>query len=284
MNNKKYFKHKNLILDGFNIPIFIISLKEDTKRRKGLLKFLPSKIVKNYFEAVDMRYKSRRILDSYCNNKELFKKYKRKLKPGEVGISLSQMQVYKYLIKKNISLALIFEDDVVVKYKNWKIELKLILEEIKYLGINKAILCNLGVSNYNFRRKKILINRYFPKFLKKLCILDLKKSNQKMAHSFLITLQAAKNIVNTNKKISCVNDDWKVFNNQKCFDYFLVSKKIFKQNKLFKSHLDNYKDLNQSKFYKINKFYLIIFNFVKSVICVFYKWFNFEVISENKNN
>ena len=284
MNNKKYFKRKNLILDGFNIPIFIISLKEDSKRRKGLLKFLPSKVVKNYFEAIDMRYKSRRILDSYCNNKKLFKKYKRKLKPGEVGIFLTQKKIYKYLIKKNIPLALIFEDDVVVKYQNWQIELKLILKEIKSLGINKAILCNLGVSNYNFRRKKILINKYFLKFLKKLCILDLKKTNQKMAHSYLITLQAAKNIVNANKEISCVNDDWKAFNDQKCFDYFLVSKKIFNQNKLFKSHLDNDKNLNQSKSYKINKFYLLIFNFVKLVICFFYKWFNFEIISENKNN
>ena len=284
MDSKKYFTHNNLIVDGLSIPIFIISLKEDSKRRKGMLKFLPSKVVKNYYKAIDMRYKSRRILDSYCNNKRLFKKYKRKLKPGEVGLWLTQMQIYKYLIKKNIPIALVFEDDVVIECQNWKIELKLILEEIKCLGINKAILCNLGVSNTNFRRKKILINKYFLKFLKKICILDLKKSNQKMAHSYLITLKAAKNIVNINNKIICVNDDWQAFNNQKCFDYFLVSKKMFNQNKLFKSHLDNSKNLNQSKSYKINKFYFSIFNFIKLVICVFYKWFNFEVISENKNN
>lgn len=34
------------------------------------------------------------------NNKKFFKKHKRKLKPGEVGIFLTQMQIYKCLIKK----------------------------------------------------------------------------------------------------------------------------------------------------------------------------------------
>ena len=100
---KKKNKHNRFIINKHEIPIFIISLKNDLNRRKKLLKFLPSNIVDNYFHAVDMRKKSQFILDSYCNKKKLYKNYKRKLKPGEVGAAISHRQVYEQIVKKKIS-------------------------------------------------------------------------------------------------------------------------------------------------------------------------------------
>ena len=236
---KKKFRENYLLFNGIKIPIFIISLREDKIRRKKLLKLFSNKIVKNYFNAVDTRNFKRAKLDSYCNLKSIRKIYNRKLYPGEVGIALTHKKIYRYMVKKKILNALIFEDDIFVKDTKWKSELGKILKEIKNLDTNKAILCNLGISDLVLRKRKIFILKFLPKILKKLWLLDLKKNNLKLAHSYLINLAAAKNILSANKKINCVADDWRFFNQQKCFKYFLISKKLFFQNKKFISRIQS---------------------------------------------
>ena len=151
----KNISHENNILkiNEIKFPIFIISLKNDKHRRKQLLKFLPSKIVNNYFKAVDMRFANRKKLDKFCNNRRVIKIYKRKLFPGEVGIALSHQKIYKYIVKKKIPFALIFEDDVQIEDRNWKFKLYEILKELNNLNFDKKIVCNFGLDNNKIKKK-----------------------------------------------------------------------------------------------------------------------------------
>lgn len=276
---KKKIRENYLVLNGTKLPIFIISLKEDKVRRKKLLKLFSNKIVKNYFSAVDTRNFKRARLDSFCNLKSIRKNYNRKLYPGEVGIALSHKKIYRHIVKNKISNALIFEDDIFVKDKKWKIELGKILKEIKNLDENYPILCNLGISDILLRKRKIFILKFLPKILKKLWLLDLKKNNLKLAHSYLINLAAAKNILSANKKINCVADDWRFFNQQKCFKYFLISKKLFFQNKKFTSRIQSRNEKkNISTKHNPIFFQLLNKSYLKLIIIFFYQWFYLRII------
>ena len=277
------FEKNILKIKEIKIPIFIISLRNDKDRRKKLLKFLPSKIVNNYFKAVDMRFANRKKLDKFCNNRRIKKIYKRKLFPGEVGIALSHQKIYKYIVKKKIPFALVFEDDVKIEERNWKFKLYEILKELSNLNFEKKIVCNLGLDNNKIKKKKILILEWFPKFLKKIHILNLNNSKQKLAHSYFISFSAAKNILKSNIKINCVADDWGIFNKQKCFDYYVISQKLFDQNKLFKSQIQLYKkDISNEKLLNNKNIYFVIKNILKLVLGFIYQWLCFKIIFKNE--
>ncbi|OUU28721.1 MAG: hypothetical protein CBB97_04035 [Candidatus Endolissoclinum sp. TMED37] len=268
-----------MVINDTKLPIFIISLKQDKSRRKKLLKLFSKKIVKNYFNAVDTRNLKRAKLDSYCNLESIKKIYKRKLYPGEVGIALTHKKIYRHIVKYKIPNALIFEDDIFVKDIKWKRELGKILKEIKNLDKNESILCNLGISDMVLRKRKIFIFKFLPKILNKLWLLDLKKNNLKLAHSYLINQTAAKNILSKNKKINCVADDWRFFNQQKCFEYFLISKKLFFQNKKFTSRIQNYNEKKKiAKNSQFILFQLINESYLKPIIHFSYQWLNLKII------
>ena len=276
---KKKLEQNYLVINDTKLPIFIISLKQDKSRRKKLLKLFSKKIVKNYFNAVDTRNFKRAKLDSYCNLESIKKIYKRKLYPGEVGIALSHKKIYRHIVKYKIPNALIFEDDIFVKDIKWKRELGKILKEIKNLDKNKSILCNLGISDMVLRKRKIFIFKFLPKILNKLWLLDLKKNNLKLAHSYLINQTAAKNILSKNKKINCVADDWRFFNQQKCFEYFLISKKLFFQNKKFISRIQNNNEKKKiAKNSQFILFQLINESYLKPIIHFSYQWLNPKII------
>ena len=279
------FRHNYLNVKNTKIPIFIISLKEDTKRRRKLMNLFSTKIVRNYFPAIDTRHFKRAKLDSYCNMDKVKKFYNRKLYPGEVGIALSHKKIYEHIVKNKIAKALVCEDDIFVKNSNWKNDINNILVEIKNFNDNKAILCNLGISSDVLRKRKILIFKWQPTILKKLWLLNLKRNNFKLAHSYLINFQAAKNILIANKKINCVADDWRVFHKQKCFDYFLISKKLFYQNKQFKSRIQNINKIKKINFYN-KHFYcnILKIKYIKTIVSFFYQWFALVFIfTRNKN-
>ena len=88
-----------------------------------------------------------------------------------------------------------------------------------------------------------------------------------------------KNILSKNKKINCVADDWRFFNQQKCFEYFLISKKLFFQNKKFTSRIQNNNEKKKiAKNSQFILFQLINESYLKPIIHFSYQWLKPKII------
>ena len=97
-----------------NISIFVINLERSIDRRTYMQNQLNKFNVKyQFFSAVDGKEKK----DLY-DEKKAIKRYRHPFVDGEIGCSLSHIGVYKKMIEKNISEALILEDDVLL-HKNF---------------------------------------------------------------------------------------------------------------------------------------------------------------------
>lgn len=194
---QKYIYYGNL--ENLMIPIFVISLKNSIKRREYVTSQLKALNLK--YELFDA-YLGKDFYDNpnYYNEKKALKYEHRKLKVGEVGCSLSHNAIYKTIVTKKIPYALILEDDVIIKQ-----ELFEFLEDIeKYLYGNMII--NIGRCEV-YKKKKIKINDKFsmvkPRYIKQGGIAG--------AFGYIITLEAAKNIVNMNLPVYFPADAWGYF-------------------------------------------------------------------------
>ena len=104
------------------IPILIISLK-GSKR----IKFLKNRLnkLKLKFKIIEgingRKLNKEKKLDKYFKKKIIRKKTGRDMSASEIGAAASHLKAYKYIVKKKIQRAVIFEDDAFpsLKFSNW---------------------------------------------------------------------------------------------------------------------------------------------------------------------
>lgn len=94
------------------IPVFIISLKNSPRIKKLKKRLKNIKISYKIFSGVDGNYLQKKKKLHLVYSKKLTKKnIGRELSAPEVGAAASHLSIYNYIIKKNISQAIIMEDD-----------------------------------------------------------------------------------------------------------------------------------------------------------------------------
>lgn len=95
-----------------NIPVYLVSLKQDVARRERLKKCFPE----NYGSFQNVEAVDGRILPAkeyFDKNQGYFKKYKRFMSPAELGCSLSHIKALEVFLSSGNEFGLILEDDVI---------------------------------------------------------------------------------------------------------------------------------------------------------------------------
>ncbi|MCY6319736.1 glycosyltransferase family 25 protein [Bacteroides uniformis] len=93
---------------------YIINLKRSVDRRiymEGQCRKLPFLNVE-YINAVDGRNMSPDERTAAFDEKEFEKRYSVKVRPGEIGCTLSHQKCYKKIVEEHLPYALILEDDI----------------------------------------------------------------------------------------------------------------------------------------------------------------------------
>ena len=94
-----------------NIPIYLVSLRSDTRRREDLKKRFPT----NYDEFVQIEAVNGRDLsakDYFEKTIEFGARNRRPMLPSELGCTMSHMKVLETFVNSDADRALILEDDV----------------------------------------------------------------------------------------------------------------------------------------------------------------------------
>ncbi|MBE8190397.1 MAG: glycosyltransferase family 25 protein, partial [Candidatus Thioglobus sp.] len=97
-----------------NIPIFIINLKRDTKRRQYMQNLLAKFDLKaKFIEAVDGKLLSTETIKNIYSEKQSIKNINRGMTKGEIACVLSHKSIYEQMILDNLQVALVLEDDAI---------------------------------------------------------------------------------------------------------------------------------------------------------------------------
>lgn len=264
------YKHSTILIGNDEIPIFIISLQNDSYRRSLLLEFLSENIINNYFPASDFRSQSDLELDQFMDLDKLMnnKIYNRKLTGGEIGCADSHKAIYRYMVGNNIPLALILEDDVVAM-KNWKNKLEKIILELKSIKSDISYVCNIGIDYYRSVPQNIIFRSLSPlNFFKKIREVNFSKTDLWLTHSYLINLHGAKNLLHKNDRYQTTCDDWKFFYSDKILEYIFISDCIFIQNQNLDSNIREREIINNTEIDKNVIFLLFIkvLAFIKTIL------------------
>lgn len=111
-----------------DIQIFLINLKRSTIRFEQMDQQLKSlDIPYILFEAIDGHNLTEKHLEQY-SSKHSFLLHNRDLLKGEIGCALSHIELYQKIVKENIPISIILEDDLIIK-KEFK-EFLLIIKDI----------------------------------------------------------------------------------------------------------------------------------------------------------
>ena len=93
------------------IPVFVISLQEETARREAIADHLKNRGFEfQFFDAIDGRQMNVLEHPDY-DAKKRRAAHGRDLKPGELGCFLSHRGIYEEIVKQDLGFALIVEDD-----------------------------------------------------------------------------------------------------------------------------------------------------------------------------
>jgi glycosyl transferase family 25 len=155
--------------------------------------------------------------------------YKCKLTPGEIGVFISHLRIYKKILELDVSHAMIFEDDAVFE-PNFKNNFDLCFKhtpsdfDIFYIGCffnNNTLVDNMFCNTLfrNCKKEEIYINQHIkiPNFFLGL-------------HSYLISRKGAEKLVNyIDKNISTHIDAtiYKLFSDNKLTIYSTVERLVY---------------------------------------------------------
>lgn len=98
------------------IPIYVINLKKDIEKKLHMQALCEQHLLECHF--VDAVYGKNLTEDNIAqvySKKKAIHEFGRELTKGEIGCALSHLSVYKEIVDKNIGMAIIFEDDIVIQ-------------------------------------------------------------------------------------------------------------------------------------------------------------------------
>ena len=270
-------------MDVNKITCFIINLKHSTERKKHMQE-LCEKYGLNYefIEAVDGRTLSEEEVAKVYPKKEVIKTLGREMSRGEIGVVLSQKQVYKKMLKNNIEVAMIFEDDI-----DFNEELKAILKQLNsfpkdwnlvLLGHHPDRSCVVKTS-YSFWNQTKLNGYYKLVRPTELAVgaygyLLKKSAAQILLNQLSIIEKPIDHLTGSDEKLNLyiltppvihihqdLSDNYHNMEDRKKLQEELKNKKILpkrvsrKRKLLIVLHLDRIWDTLRSKFYKIKKYF-----------------------------
>ena len=229
------------MLDEFKV--YIINLKQSTERKESILREISKQNIKSFelIEAVDGNKLNNEELN-LCTfkNKKNYNPWGPKLTYSQIGCALSHIKIYKDFINSKYEYALILEDDAIF------------LDNFT-LNLQKFILNNLKF------KKQIFFLSELKEFLKT-PIDNIEKyevvrvTNAFFTHSYFISKEAARSIIEFNYPIKTWADNFVLFKiycgieltglnpylldqNKKEFNSTIELKKKFKKHFLLKRFL-----------------------------------------------
>lgn len=105
-----------------NIRTFVVNLEFNLDRRNYMLSLLEGLGQKaDFIKAVDGKRLSEKDLSTIYDKEEALRNLGRELTLGEIGCALSHIEIYKIIVEKNISYALILEDDISINFNLSKV-------------------------------------------------------------------------------------------------------------------------------------------------------------------
>lgn len=200
------------------MKVFVVSLKKSVERRKAIEQQLNELEIK--FDFFDAIYGA----DYYDNplffNKEKSLKYElRTMLPGEVGCSLSHIEIYKKIVEENLDYAFILEDDAIIS-KDIKFVLPEIEKHIKQNDLLTLEKCDI----YKKRGAIHLYNEYYivkPKLVK--------YGSMAQTAGYIITKEAAQKIISINFPVYVPADSWGQYTKVINFRGIIPSKTLIHQ-------------------------------------------------------
>lgn len=216
------------------LPIYIVSLKQDVKKRKIIEDKLNSLQIP--FEFVDAVY-----------GKELSKEFIPTLNlagqsfergfcptPGEVGCTLSHLKVYKLMLERKQNWACILEDDVILDHRMHDFYINFNINQSKFVDENLYLM-----GGQNGISANILVARSFFSFfyVGEQKFSKIINSEQYVCRTccYVINAKLAEKIVKLSDSIFLLADDWK----------YMVKNKII-TNIYLANFVDHPKDLSAS--------------------------------------
>ncbi|MEZ5815292.1 MAG: glycosyltransferase family 25 protein [Alphaproteobacteria bacterium] len=173
------------------IPAFVISLKEETARREAISAHLKERGFEfEFFDAVDGRQMDVLKHPDYDATKRRAA-HGRDLKPGELGCLLSHRNIYEEIVKRNLDIALILEDDARLHE-----DTKAVLEALLKKNITFDLIRLLGSPKVAKGK-----HRKIAKLFKDFWLVRL-RTTPGGAHATLVTRRGAKKLVKTTQKFA----------------------------------------------------------------------------------
>ncbi len=177
-------------------PIYLISLAQDSQRRKELKQKFP----KSYAQFIQIEATDGRQLTAteyYEKAIKFFRKSNRIMLPTELGCTLSHIHALEEFIKTNSQYALILEDDVEGEDK----DIIKILNLIKNFEPKSLLICGrIANKNYPFGKKTSIEGLYE--------ISHLTHQFIHRAWSYVVTKKSANEIIEYHKHNLTIADWW----------------------------------------------------------------------------
>lgn len=173
------------------LPVFVISLKDETARREAIATHLKERGLEcTFFDAIDGRQMDVLAYPDYQASKRRAA-HGRDLKPGELGCLLSHRAAYQKIIDENLDHALLIEDDA-----RFDENTKAVLESFLAKNIDYDIIRLLGspkVANSPHRKITPIHNDFY---------LTRMRTAPGGAHATLISKAGAQKLIKQTEKFA----------------------------------------------------------------------------------
>ena len=211
-------------MHSFKLPVFVVSLKSDSVRRKHIREQLEKLHFEfEFFDAfIGKDYADN---PAYYNEKKALKAEGRKLRAGEVGCALSHNAVYRLIVERELPYALILEDDAVLSADLPEV-LDVLLPYLQGPRIIQLERCDI------YKKSGIipLVKGYSmvsPRFIKEGSIAQ--------TAGYLISFEAALAIRHINFPVYFPADNWWHYMKTVSFSALIPSQTLIHQNETFDS-------------------------------------------------
>ena len=225
------------------MKVFAINLKDSVERKEHIIKECAKYgIIPEICEAVDGRLLTEQEL--LMNAKD----YKiNGLTRGEIGCSLSHLNIYKKIIEDNIDIALILEDDAIFKE-----DINKILEEINKFNksTDKSFLYLLSKSYSYISNRSIKLGS--------ITLYDIYRAS--LTHGYVINNKAAKSLAAYVHPVRYTADDWKMLKFGANINIFCVVPEITDTLSSFSSVIQGRNEFEKMRRAYMKKLFFIDFS------------------------
>ncbi|MFN0118101.1 MAG: glycosyltransferase family 25 protein [Elusimicrobiota bacterium] len=206
-----------------------ISLQRSKERRSYITQHLAEGDIDfEIIDAIDGAKLTEHEVELYCDVQKV-KELGWWLTPGAIGCALSHLKAYRILVKNDLPYAFIVEDDVILP-SNIKQILENIANNLKQSEIILLYYASFGDCKLSSIGSEEISNQ-------KLCY-PMNIEQTITASAYIITNEAARNMIDSILPISVTADSWHYFYRKNAFSSFRCLFPLAIKTKHFKSSID----------------------------------------------